>query len=72
MTLCPNADDVWLYWMTRLNGGMAKKLATRSRFHMWPGSQEFALWPDNLNLGLNDKHIARMNETYRLFEVRHA
>ena len=72
MTLCPNADDVWLYWMTRLNGGMAKKLATRRRFHTWPESQEFALWHDNVNLGLNDKYIARMNETYRLFEVRHA
>lgn len=63
-TLCPTADDIWLYWMMRLNGGTARRLGP-FRLMNWPGSQHVSLWSDNLN-GRNDHAIARMIERFGL------
>lgn len=64
MQLCPNADDVWLYWMTRRNGRLVRRSATNQHPYPWQGSQDVALWKENRTQ--NDIQIARMMETYGL------
>jgi len=61
-SLCPTADDIWLYWMMRLKGGTARRLGP-FRMMDWPGSQHVALWAVNLS-GANDYAIARMIEHF--------
>lgn len=59
--LCPGADDVWLYWMMRRNGAVARKVgARRGRFLAWPGSQRVALWQTNVLRGGNDRCIRQL------------
>lgn len=60
--LCPTADDVWLYWMVRLNGGTAR-LIGNSRVMDWPVPQSNTLSPKNLESG-NDCAVARMIEHF--------
>lgn len=62
MRLCPNADDVWLYWMTRLNGGFARRSLTKRAPIPWRGSQAVSLWKENRTQ--NDVQIAKMVEAY--------
>jgi hypothetical protein len=64
MQLCPNADDVWLYWMTRRNGRHVRRSATRRTPYPWQGSQEVALWKENRTQ--NDVQIANMVGAYGL------
>ncbi|MGV8934673.1 MAG: hypothetical protein ACOH1I_08620 [Gallionellaceae bacterium] len=59
-SLCPRADDVWLYWMVRLAGGKSRKVGKRHRLIDWPGTQETALWKENLVEFGNDPQIAEM------------
>jgi len=64
MRLCPDADDVWLYWMVRLNGRYELHSGTRREPVNWPGSQAAGLWKRN-KTG-NDAQIRAMIETYGL------
>ncbi|WP_459618359.1 hypothetical protein [Bordetella sp. 2513F-2] len=66
-SLCPNADDVWLYWMWRRNGGRARVVGERLALRQWPGSQYASLWHKNLFLGNNDQCIKNMVGHYGLF-----
>ncbi|MCJ8140594.1 glycosyltransferase family 2 protein [Falsirhodobacter halotolerans] len=63
MTLAPNADDVWLYWMHRRAGARAEKVGGKLRVLEWPGSQTVSLRSDNLAQG-NDRAIAAMTDRY--------
>ncbi len=64
MKLCPDADDVWLYWMVRLNGRFARHSGTRHELVSWPESQAESLWKRNRNG--NDAQIDAMVKTYGL------
>lgn len=64
MRLCPDADDVWLYWMVRLNGRFELHSGTRREPVTWPGSQAAGLWRRNKKG--NDAQIHAMTETYGL------
>lgn len=66
-TLCPTADDLWLYWMARLNDMNFK--VTKKPFAMitWPKSQESALWHKNIHRN-NDTAIIKLNEKYKIFQ----
>lgn len=64
MTLTPTADDIWLYWMMRLNGKKAKVIGKPFDFISWFGSQDEALWHDNVIKGQNDVQIANMIRQY--------
>ncbi|MEI2417575.1 hypothetical protein V8Z80_15480 [Orrella sp. JC864] len=66
--LCPGADDVWLYWMCRRNGGRFKATGQPLTLRHWPGTQLDSLWHKNLVLGNNDRCIRNMIEHYGLFE----
>jgi len=62
MGFCPNADDVWLYWMVRLNGRHVRRSSTRKVPYPWRGSQEISLWKENRTY--NDMQITRMIDAY--------
>ena len=66
---CPNADDLWLYWMVRLNGGMAKKIGWFSRGFDWPGTQQCALYRQNLLSSGNDRQLKNLIERYGFPDV---
>jgi hypothetical protein len=60
--LCPDADDVWLYWMVRLNGRFERYSGTKNIPYPWRGSQSASLWKKNRHQ--NDINIERMVSTY--------
>ena len=64
MRLAPSADDVWLYWMHRLQGSRPEKIGGRFRVTEWPGSQTENLRATNLGTGGNDRAIAAMLAEY--------
>lgn len=65
MELCPTADDVWLYWMVRLNGGICRSTGHRTQVLSWPVVQSSALSHINIDrLGGNDMQIGRMIEAF--------
>lgn len=62
--LCPNADDVWLYWMMRLNGAVARSVGAAHNLYVWPDTQKTALFHNNTIGGGNDCQINAMIKTY--------
>lgn len=64
LRLCPKADDVWLYWMSRLNGSMARRSNTNNNIISWPYSQRTNLWSENLTNRKNDGYIKAMIDEF--------
>lgn len=64
MELCPRGDDIWLFWMARRNNKTYKQTAVDMEFLNWQGSQDVALWHDNLSDGHNDVQINNMINAY--------
>lgn len=62
--LCPSADDVWLYWMHRLQGHRAEKVGGFNRILEWPSSQTTNLRQENLVQSGNDRAIRAMIDRY--------
>jgi len=61
MQVCPEADDLWFYWMGSRNGRRFRKIGGDPRLDRhWPGSQDTALYRDNVDGGGNDKQIASL------------
>lgn len=60
LLMCPTSDDVWFYWMLRLNGVSAKVMHRRFRLIEWSNSQDGALWRGNVFSGANDQAIKNM------------
>lgn len=58
--LAPHGDDIWLYWMMRLNGKVALKTDNDFEFYHWPFSQKFALYKQNVRQDGNDIQIQAM------------
>jgi hypothetical protein len=63
LKLCPTADDVWLYWMSALNGATVRKVGLRRREITWRRSQDVALYR-TVNRTANDKQIELMISRY--------
>lgn len=59
-TLCPDADDIWLYWMSALAGKRAKISGYTMELIAWPSSQEKTLWHENILDNGNNKNITSM------------
>jgi hypothetical protein len=57
-SLCPTADDVWLYWMAALKGATFRKVGRLSRMVSWLDSQRVALYA--VNYESNDHQIEKM------------
>lgn len=62
--LAPQTDDIWLYWMCRLNGAKFKVVGGEMDVREWKGTSDDALWHSNLSNGQNDKNIAKMISHY--------
>ncbi|MES1199324.1 MAG: glycosyltransferase family 2 protein [Pseudomonadota bacterium] len=63
--LCPNADDIWLYWMARRAGCNVRRIGARRAMITWPRSQGFSLQASNATWGgANDAQIANMIAHY--------
>jgi len=62
--LCPKADDVWLYWMSRLNKSMVRRTSNNYSIIFWPGSQRIKLCESNLYQNRNDVYIKAMIDKY--------
>lgn len=62
-SLCPSADDVWLFWIARRNGAHYKIVGRHRIFVTWRGSQQQSLWQRNSD-GQNDIQIRNMIARY--------
>ena len=64
MTLCPSADDVWLYWMMRSNGAVARTIGSPPPM-IWPARRLASLSNQNVGEGAgNDRQIRRMIDEF--------
>ncbi|MFO1121847.1 MAG: hypothetical protein U1F47_05970 [Hyphomicrobiales bacterium] len=58
--LCPLADDIWFYFMARLNGVSCRKVGDGRKDYYWEPSQRVALATGNVEGLGNDAAMARM------------
>lgn len=59
--LSPSADDVWLFWMARMNGVTYRKINGQPWVTSWPSSQTVGLRVENhVQSDGNDRHIRAM------------
>lgn len=65
MSLCPNADDVWLFWMLNLKSAKVVKTKKRLNLVCWPGSDEGGLAAENVINNGNDLQIKNMQRKFR-------
>jgi hypothetical protein len=70
MTLCPRGDDIWFWWMARANGATFKRVPEVNEVHCWDGTQEVALWKDNIGATFNDNQIQAMIGAYGFIKER--
>lgn len=56
MSICPTADDIWLYWMGRRAGSKVRQVGGGFAQVTWPGSQEESLLSVNVQGG-NDAQL---------------
>lgn len=65
LNLAPNADDVWLYWMTRLNNSKIRRVGSNPKLITWPSSKKGSLWQKNKQVDSgNDKQFASVSNFY--------
>ncbi|WP_157959630.1 hypothetical protein [Devosia submarina] len=65
MRLCPTADDVWFFWMARLNNAMYKNIGGRRELYSWDNTQgATSLHKTNVIEGRNDAQIRAMLDEY--------
>jgi FkbM family methyltransferase len=68
--LCPDADDIWFYWMCRLNGMTFRVVGEKMPLIHWPGTQEEVLWKANIFGGENDVKIKNMSSRYGFVDTK--
>tara|TARA_R110001583_G_scaffold181353_1_gene338566 strand:+ start:10217 stop:11095 length:879 start_codon:yes stop_codon:yes gene_type:complete len=56
----PMADDIWLFWMARLNNSITKKTKKKFSAICWPDSQKVGLLNNNVQNNKNDEKIKNM------------
>lgn len=56
----PMTDDIWLFWMARLNGTTTKKTEKNFKVICWPSSQKVGLINENVKNNKNDENIEKM------------
>lgn len=64
MNLCPDGDDIWFFWMSRMAG--ANHVTTKKNFDIipWPTSQNCALFHTNVVNKKNDLQIVNMQKEF--------
>ncbi len=63
-SLCPTADDLWLYWMALRQGASFRKIGHRRPVPLWPRSQRISLHKINVLNGGNDRQMAKLIERF--------
>ncbi len=66
-TLCPEADDVWFYWMARRAGTRHVRVDGWIELIEWPNTQQVGLRVANLGGEGNDRQIRAMEKAYGPF-----
>jgi hypothetical protein len=66
LSICPAADDVWLYWMARKAGTLYRKVGGTFVSANWRGSQAESLMAANVAHSGNDLQIKQMAAHYGL------
>jgi hypothetical protein len=64
LTLCPSADDLWLWWMARRAGSRVRKVAGQRTYLFWPTTQDVGLSNLNRRGGANDAQVRALAERY--------
>jgi len=66
MAIAPRADDIWLFWMLKLNNVSVVNTGFAVGEASWPGSQASALWHENVKMQGegNDAPITRLIQKY--------
>ena len=62
--LTPRNDDIWLYWMGRMNGASYQVVESNWRNFSWRHTQDVGLYNYNVGQGGNDIQIRAMGERY--------
>lgn len=62
--LAPHGDDIWLNWMTRLQGWGVATTGRGRRLVAWLGGQRSGLYRHNVRGHGNDEALQRMAEAY--------
>ncbi|MBA2722209.1 MAG: glycosyltransferase family 2 protein [Methylibium sp.] len=63
-SLSPNADDIWLNWMLRLQGTRVRRVGDNAEPVTWLSSQRVTLFKSNARGSNNDECLVRMTEAY--------
>lgn len=63
-TMCPYADDIWLYWITKVNKVPSYVIQKRFKIIQWEVEQEESLSVKNVIHGGNDEQIDRVIEKF--------
>lgn len=63
-SLCPNGDDIWFWAMAVKKGTKINVPEAGFTLHFVEGTQNVALWKENVNGGENDRALSRILETY--------
>jgi hypothetical protein len=68
MRLCPQADDLWFWWMGRRTGVRIKRVDGGDNLEMVPGSQESSLMHTNW-AGGNDRQLAALVAEFGIDDI---
>ncbi|WP_129793640.1 glycosyltransferase family A protein [Sphingosinicella sp. CPCC 101087] len=63
LELCPDADDLWFFWMARLGAVRHRKVGPKFRLATWPESQSIRLFNTN-KMGGNDHQVAALRQAF--------
>jgi hypothetical protein len=69
LDLCPLGDDIWFYWMARLNKAPIRRVKKSPSIYCWRSSRDVALSIKNTRDGFNDVQIASMVRRYGYFGI---
>lgn len=64
LELCSNADDVWFFWMAKLNNSKICKVPMRLNMINWSGTDEVGLASSNVDGGQNDDKLKNLIKKY--------
>ncbi|MGQ4275612.1 hypothetical protein ACQ5ES_00965 [Pseudidiomarina sp. E22-M8] len=66
--LAPYADDLWWYFMARINQSTIRRVGNNPKLITWKGSKGESLWTLNKQAdGGNDQQFAQLNAYFKVF-----